>query len=899
MMKLRYPIFFIIFFCSFFVIVFAENFFITSLLPNTDDDANLEYVEIINSSQTQVNINWYVLKDKSDKSYTFPEIILQPWESKKLSRIESKIILNNTDEELWLYDGSGNLIDNYTYSTSIKNVPIITGHLPSIIISPPEPLPSNTEVSDSWATSTWATSSWEISMPTEGNSWAVLTDSGAISGTWTDPGVQLEAMRLYYSDTDSNGRVDQLEIEFNETITGFLVNANLKLYSNSGWLSLSKIDLSSEVSSGSHMSGSILYIDLIEQDNLKAELHVNNSTSSDLRLKSYSWIGIFDLSWNEMKPITLTSSFSDYKNVFKRGWSDYPITETGATSVLIWPIPDSWSTWSLLPLFIPDISISLQQPSYVIRSELDESLYLCDDIHDDCKANFTIENSFSGIAYQSKLGCTMSVGTWETIDSCNPSTTDFWSWLTQIEFRIFEKADPLNFKSQIITISNLPKIRIVPTPVITVQSWLNSENTCNKVECSVNFTWDKSFISPESKYSCLWDFWWWVFADWSQNSCNPSYIKYRPWIYIVSLKIYEKWNEPNYKEAYLRVRNDYFFGAPLNSSEETANTWSIFKIKIEWAIDNEFKKLEWNSLYCSSYDFCPVNFSVVNTASWTLKGKFSYLWDFGNSTTSDKKNPPTVKYSSGTYTIRLKVSDIIWNSQTDVFHVFYVPKIKEIKPKKEKSKENLEKDEYKEFTALFKEMMSVVQEEMEVEKLLDKLLERTQKEIDFLSNFKLKLQWKKSKNLYFAKNDSISCRTRKSCSINLWLEVPKIEWFKYLWDFGNGLTMTWSNPKTLKYVPWRYSASLSVFDENDKPIMKKDFKIQVSKIPPAKKKTNAKKKKKKPSVKQNKIEIKEKYNKKIPTSYLGIMSGKGLISSVFVILSLALLFVYLTRRKIT
>jgi hypothetical protein len=43
----------------------------------------------------------------------------------------------------------------------------------------------------------------------------------------------LEALNLYYSDSDLNGKIDKIELEFNYIITGSLNLENFKIYSES------------------------------------------------------------------------------------------------------------------------------------------------------------------------------------------------------------------------------------------------------------------------------------------------------------------------------------------------------------------------------------------------------------------------------------------------------------------------------------------------------------------------------------------------------------------------------------------------------------------------------------------------------------------------------------------
>ena len=101
-------------------IIFSEIF------PNTTDDKNLEYIELYNSWNLDLSLSWFILKDKSEKEYLFSSWnILLSNKKKKFFRIETKITLNNSDEELFLYDNFWNLIDFFSYTESIKSEPIL------------------------------------------------------------------------------------------------------------------------------------------------------------------------------------------------------------------------------------------------------------------------------------------------------------------------------------------------------------------------------------------------------------------------------------------------------------------------------------------------------------------------------------------------------------------------------------------------------------------------------------------------------------------------------------------------------------------------------------------------------------------------------------------------------
>ncbi len=120
-------VFFVVF-LMFFVCInnVSSDFVIHELFPNTDDDANMEYISIKNDSSSWDSLNWYTLSDKSGKSYNIWDDYLTGWQTKKYYRTETSIILNNSNEEIYLHDNNWNLHDSYSYSSSKNNTVIYT-----------------------------------------------------------------------------------------------------------------------------------------------------------------------------------------------------------------------------------------------------------------------------------------------------------------------------------------------------------------------------------------------------------------------------------------------------------------------------------------------------------------------------------------------------------------------------------------------------------------------------------------------------------------------------------------------------------------------------------------------------------------------------------------------------
>lgn len=99
--------------------------FFSEVFPNTEDDANLEYFSISNASCVPVSLSGYSASDAAGKTFTFDsEAILPPLGFFSVPRIRSKIFLNNEDETLRLFDPVSILVDEFSYSSSSKGVPL-------------------------------------------------------------------------------------------------------------------------------------------------------------------------------------------------------------------------------------------------------------------------------------------------------------------------------------------------------------------------------------------------------------------------------------------------------------------------------------------------------------------------------------------------------------------------------------------------------------------------------------------------------------------------------------------------------------------------------------------------------------------------------------------------------
>ncbi len=94
---------------------------ISSLLPNPEGKNPFgEWIKIKNTGHQSVDITGYKIRDLSGKQFILRGII-KPGEEKKFFYRQTKIILNNQNEIVFLYNKNGDLIDKLSYYKSYPN----------------------------------------------------------------------------------------------------------------------------------------------------------------------------------------------------------------------------------------------------------------------------------------------------------------------------------------------------------------------------------------------------------------------------------------------------------------------------------------------------------------------------------------------------------------------------------------------------------------------------------------------------------------------------------------------------------------------------------------------------------------------------------------------------------
>lgn len=696
----------------------------------------------------------------------------------------------------------------------------------------------------------------------------------------------LAEQNMYYVDSDNNGKIDKLEIYFNNELTWILNPDKLFLYSDTGWLSSNKLDSVSwnSIFSSFSLSWNILILNLIEQDKYLTWLSINNTTSSHLRLKTNSWVGIKDLAWNEIK-LLYTSSFLNYSNVFYKANSINLDINTSTWEILLdtwseivlnpeiteeidyntwftdsWMIENITNTWELdelegtwiMFIFNPQITLIFQSPSYLLEKDNpDTTIFNCDDTKTDCKVNYNLL-----VDYTWSYICEWNFWLWKLTreeNKCNPNTIVYPVWTWDTIYKVYEKSNPNNFVEKKFRIINSgykdtstkvvyntvytsssnqnitnSEILNIKTPIINIQSWLWENNNCSKNDCSVNL----SYTRQSSKESCLWDFSWWVYT-WNLETCNPSYVKYPIWDFIVSLKVYEQWNPANYKVSYLYIHNKKDLVSEdlkkietnenkfeLDDSKLSDNDTSFSWLVISEALPNPVWKddLEWIELENIWEDEISLSWCEIQNKlkSSIKKSIISDVFLSPNEKLKFYKKDTNLSIRNSSWrSLSLvclwnEIDNMSWNFDTPEWFIVDRQDLTNWISSVEKDK--------KSWWLLVNFLDGSKKEILDFYETGTVLDTKSQTEIENSVKSIIELQGKLSKNKVLKWN-KISCLDLDECSINFdWSSSLWGKNLEYFWDFWNGKTFTKANPSSYIFYTWKYIISLKVSSKNKSDI---------------------------------------------------------------------------------
>lgn len=632
-----------------------SDFQIVEVFPNTVDDKNLEYIIVENTSSETLSLSGFTLSDKSKDYFITTDEILESWEQQKFLRSETKLILNNSNEDVFLRDSEWEIIDEVSYEKTTKwdaisfEVAEIISDIPNILISDEVYI------------------SWEI----------IISDE-----------VVLEPVVGEIIDVPED--LDNVSEELTPQAPEVLI-----------WLQRpSYISLSRTLNT---------YTCDTSKDECKVNFDLRDSFSDDFPERDYvceidfwvSWV-IF---WEEEKcnPNTVIFPEWEYEIVFKIYHEDHE-TVFSEKNIFIENInPEESVEIQNLSLIIsteeeedtsnsssssasisvqqeiltPEISFSLQRPSYITESN-EEDIFYCDLDQDECKVNFDLRESFSDEFPERDYVCKIDFwvdGTlfWEE-EKCNPNTVIFPKWSFEVTFNLYHEDYPENLTLKKIEIHNLIASISLPSSLSTsssesssaqprisvwssnfiVQSGLEWEwfnYYCVKDSCKINLKYTPKYSDEE----CFWNFSSGTYSHpKTLHKCNPSYVELPEWVHELSLKVYDSNYEDNfiifpftvYPKSYNSEENPTSDKTEthdvLENNTETWENWEVIlwevenlEIQLQWKISQN-KILSWSTLQCFWVEKCSVN--LLGIIQWDTKN-IAYSWKHNGEIFSEKLNP--------------------------------------------------------------------------------------------------------------------------------------------------------------------------------------------------------------------------------------------------------------------
>lgn len=612
-----------------------SSFFIIEIFPNTPDDKNLEFISIYNSWVLENSLSGFYLEDKSEKKYYFwSGEVFGSGETKKYFREKTKIILNNTNEELYLKNNSEGILDNFNYLETVKS------HIYSKKFYSDEVKIESRIFS--WTLADlliwWEelTSSWELDW-----SWC-LENTWSVISSWNI----LE--------------IPDLKIE---------IQSWLDFLTWSIWKCPEKWDWDCKINL--NLENTFTWIYLQEK--------------FDCSWVFWTWAIFSTWTLEKCNPSYVTfwtwEFLIEAKIYEKENISNF---KTGSINILnILEENESQeeenSSWKILETINIKPIFGFQSPTYLLEKDLAfwtwEVIYNCDSSKTECKINLDFRNTFTWELNESDFICSLDFWFWTWIltwqeNKCNPNSIIIPEWIFDLKYSIINKQN-YNFawtwsfkiinnwykqKEKISSISsnswwwnnNSKSKEYIWKIDIEVQSWLDQNNTCEKVISNINFIYDDT----DKNVECKWSFTWWDFSDWTEKKCNPWYVKYWPWEYRVKLKVIDK----NYPDNY--ETTDFYFTNIYKKEELNP------KIDIQW-VQAKYKIRIWNKIICNWVSQCSVNFTW-NESNWEIE---KYFWDFWNGENYEKSNPTSIKFWLWIHKIIFKIYDKDWNFKESSFEV--------------------------------------------------------------------------------------------------------------------------------------------------------------------------------------------------------------------------------------
>jgi hypothetical protein len=586
------------------------------------------------------------------------DIILWAEDIQKFTRPETKLILNNSNEEVFLRDVDWEIIDSVIYETSQKwktlifEKKIIIPEIPEVLISDE------------------AFISWEVLISDE-----VLTNPPS-SDHNTVPLIKGE------DETQWSRGIIAPEIIISLQRPSYITQ------------------------SGS----SDIYVCDKTKEECKVNFDMRDSFTETSPEKDYECLIDFGIEtiifWEEQKcnPNTVifpewefelifriiheddSSIFSEKRIIIEHFIDEAELNSPGSDDNSIPLIEGEAETEWINVITAPEIIIDLQRPSYITQSGSSD-IYVCDNSKEACNVNFDVRGSFTDTSPERDYVCEIDFWfwhlTWEE-EKCNPNTIIFPEWIFEVIFQIHHEDDSAVISQKSISVINTgfkpkistnvsesasdwwditPRIHVWRSNFI-VQSWLSwewYEYECLKEPCKINLKYTPKYKDEK----CFWNFAWGIYSHpMTLHKCNPSYVELPKWVNQLSLKVYDSNYEDNfiifpftvYPKSEKILLEEWWTLWEENTQLIENIQWEISaKINLQWKLSKE-KSLSWSTLACSWVEKCYANLEGI--IEWNKSG-LKYLWKLDDEVFSEKLNPGWIWVEwEWTHIIIFKVWDI-------------------------------------------------------------------------------------------------------------------------------------------------------------------------------------------------------------------------------------------------
>ncbi len=827
----------------------CANISFSEIFPNTTDDKNLEYVVFLNEWNTEQSLSWFILSDKSAKEYIFLESdIIQAWEKKKYLRTLTKIILNNSDEELFLTDNLWNIIDAFSYSETTKWEAIIVWEVSNNAGNQTEEVVVVEKIIEEEEKEVVEIEEVEEETVKEENT-EIIEDSTINTGTWNiennEENQEVQEKIIDFSNANIKfihifaNTEDDKNLEYIEIINNWNNEQNLH------WLILSDKSAKEYI---------FLESDIIQAWEKKkyprtlTKIILNNS-DEELFLKDSLWNIIDNFSYSETTKweiITVWEKQNNNEQNQEEGeivntWSieeenneeiQEKLTQTNTVEVDVEEIVEEEKI-----IIIPEVVLNFQSPTYLLNLDINQPEYSCDNTKEICKINLDFRDSFIWEFKEGDYKCETDF--WFENDQenkCNPSSVVIPVGIFDLKIKILHKEYSDKFSEKTIRVVNKWYIE----PEKKKKEVVNEKKEEDKKELEIE---EKNIKSNLKKgmvqiYGAMPN---------PKGSDNNEYIELKNntknIINLLNCSLDDKLN--GWTKAYVFKQNEYLWvweikkykkeQIKINLNNDADEINLICNDEIVDNLSRHFKIKEWYYVNHQKLDINSWKAVVIDVIDWdTLKIKFNnsdkietlrLVWV----DTPETKHPDKEKEKYWEEVYKYVVEELKWK---EVFIEIDTEKLRDTYSRllwfvylwqinfNKKLIELWYSEAYLDYDFKYKDEYILAEnkaKELWIWIWANSVSEKNwlnEKEINNTREViaKISVQWKIGKNKILKDNKLICYET---CSVNFDWRGSGWNIKKYSWDFWNWEKFEWVNPWYIKYENyWNYKVYLATVDDS-------------------------------------------------------------------------------------